>query len=57
MKDKDEQKINELIRRVVDQFKFPDGCLDLGYDDQEDFIAALTMEILTTLMEEEKNQI
>lgn len=37
--------LKSIISEVVELFVFPDGCLDLGRDEQEAFIATLVERI------------
>lgn len=41
----DKKTLKDVISEVVQSFLFPDGCLDLGVDEQEVFIETLNEEI------------
>lgn len=44
-----EEILTNTITEVVNQFKFPDGCLDLDSEEQENFIETLVKNILKKL--------
>ena len=43
-------ELEKIITDVVELFVFPDGCLDLGRDEQSAFIGTLADEIMDQLI-------
>ena len=40
-----EEKLREIIAQTIEDFVFPDGCLDLERDEQDAFIGTLAERI------------
>ena len=43
--EKENISLRDMLSQVVESFVFPDGCLDLGRDDQDAFIDTLEEKI------------
>ncbi len=43
--------LKEIIKEVIEEFTFSDGCLDLDIDDQNKFSEALVNKILEIMPE------
>lgn len=53
--DNEENDLKNIISEVVELFVFPDGCLDLGRDEQEAFIGSLYEKISKFISEKQDN--
>ncbi len=51
MKNKD--NLEKIIANVINKFIFPDGCLDLGGDEQSAFAGTLADEIMEKWVDDE----